>query len=413
MSTKTPKMQGENLKSISEVDFSDPKALIRLLGSAGIIKNPGTKLSDLQRASLNLYSPTTLRGYCQYLSSTFVSTEKKVDLVNMLLDTLTNVSGKTTDFPTPPSPIKSTKHNPVNESSKAGIPTTPVKHVDHHTDTHATVPAAVSPSPNKTAKAGKTNTKVSTKAGPPDRVVYEITDRSPGYSKDKSVLRLVKPFKAKKIRRHSRDAALHYLLLQTTDKFVILNQEDPDDLLALGEEFIFSNNHCHPSVIGWDVFGDELEACSVRDRLNTKSGSVTKPSQNDIYSDDSSVEGSDIKGSEFVHSTMAKVNDEMECEGDVNGTSSDVPEGKEVVETNERFAGVHDLAVDEGRTTSAKGPSEPEPPKSEAKRKIVFNTALKVAKFKTFTYDKSKIKSDSDKKKMQIVVSQPMTLFCP
>lgn len=90
--------------------------------------------------------------------------------------------------------------------------------------------------------------------------MYEIVEHSAGYSKDLNVFQLEKAFKLKKIRHLSCQAALHFLSLQTGDKFMVLNQSSDVDKMTLARHYISSNSSCNPDVVGWDMFATQGEA---------------------------------------------------------------------------------------------------------------------------------------------------------
>lgn len=209
------------------------------------------------------------------------------------------------------------------------------------------------------------------------------------------------------------------------DKFVLLNQEDTTDLNILANECIFSNTLCQYSIIGWDVFAEKHEACSVHDRLMSSS----KPSD-DIYSDDSSVNPSvapklpgDPKTAPSLKdddNLISKINVDIQSEGNVDGSltthlsdaAEEIPEGKVIEGLNYCLQSPGLCALSAAREDSLLV-EEPIPtdasPKTEAKQKIDLTAASKVARFKNILYDKPKIKSEHKKiNKVQDTVSQPM-----
>ena len=84
-------MKGENIMRINDVKFSDADSVQQLLKLAGVVKKPGTSLVDLQKASLNLYSPKTLQLYCQFLSpGSYIEEDKKSQLIDLILQRLSD-----------------------------------------------------------------------------------------------------------------------------------------------------------------------------------------------------------------------------------------------------------------------------------------------------------------------------------
>ena len=65
----------------------------------------------------------------------------------------------------------------------------------------------------------------------------------------------------------SPEAALYYLLVQTGDSFVVLDQSNDIGKMTLVSQYIYSKSLCNPAVVGWDLFATENEANHVRDRL--------------------------------------------------------------------------------------------------------------------------------------------------
>lgn len=108
-SSKQSKMKGKNVSHISKVDFFDGKALHRILKMVGVVKPPDTSLPILRKAVLVTYSPKTLQLYCQFLSpGSYIEDEKKVDLINLILEKLESNKTHSNSIPTTPPPVKKT-----------------------------------------------------------------------------------------------------------------------------------------------------------------------------------------------------------------------------------------------------------------------------------------------------------------
>lgn len=130
--------------------------------------------------------------------------------MNIILKTLSEDPRKSAATLPSPSPRKASKPETTSNKSCVGLAGTPTKTTKSHTVPITEVSIPVSPSPKKTGKSSGTSHKSlhvttftplkSTVHGVlPDIMAYEITPRSPGYSKDGRILCLVKPFEVKKI----------------------------------------------------------------------------------------------------------------------------------------------------------------------------------------------------------------------
>eukprot|EP00804_Cyclotella_cryptica_P021592 CCRYP_005882-RC/>CCRYP_005882-RC protein AED:0.38 eAED:0.38 QI:198/1/1/1/0/0.5/2/160/628 len=396
--TKKTTMKGETVKRISEIDFSNGTALIQLLGSAGVVKKPGTPLKDLQRATLTMYSPKTLQLYCQYLSpESFIEDDKKADLVTLLLQKLEAPGTVPRSIPTTPTTPPCGK--PMIITTSAG----------KTTNEHLSTITEVTPSKDGVASLSS------------GAVEYSITDQLPGYSKNATVTQLEKAFKLKKIRRFSREHALYHLLLQTDEGFAILNRENNPDMTTLTKDYIYSKYHCNPSLVGWDIFATENESVVVRDRLmkllfhassDSSTSSFRKPKDS---SDDSSVEdvnrsthGSDVENASKYYESMDNDTPVKSDKGFVRcDRSAKTPTGKspEITADGSCLSGLSTISAEVIKKTGREG----------AKKRLIMNNETTVPssipKLKSFSYDRSKIKKGRKPSKIEAIVSYPMMSY--
>jgi hypothetical protein len=406
-------MKGENIMRINDVKFSDVDSVQQLLKLAGVVKKPGTSLVDLQKASLNLYSPKTLQLYCQFLSpGSYIEEDKKIQLIDLILQRLSdsNVNRNAVVATPLKTPLQNKQTNKSHSSSVSQV--TPFKE-------------------DSMSKSSPTKLIINDTSPPvchvtPCGVPYIINEHPAGYSKNQSVLQLEKAFKFKKIRRFSREAALHFLLIQTNEKFVILNQSEATDMNTLTREFIYSKTHCCPSVVGWDIFATHLEAISVRDRLLSKkssSGSHFSVASSSVESSsDSSVnfEPTVLQPTQSIRTTItSSLNKESGSMNEDDSSNAGIPEqidfsinpsnkGKKL-DDGGNSASLLGLSCGHDESLEVKG----------AKKRLVMHEVIKpeekkvskIPKLKNFSYDKSKLKRssrDNNSTKIEIVVSYPM-----
>ena len=80
------KLKGESICRIRDVNFHNVDGLRNHLAKAGIVKKPGSSLSDLQKSFLGTYNVKTLALFYQYLCpESNVDETKKGDLVSLIL----------------------------------------------------------------------------------------------------------------------------------------------------------------------------------------------------------------------------------------------------------------------------------------------------------------------------------------
>ncbi len=237
-SVSSGKLKGELICRIRDVNFHNVDDLRSHLAKAGIVKKPGTSLSDLQKSFLGTYNVKTLALFYQHLCpDSNVDEAKKGDLVSLILKVL----------------IKGKPASKASHSFSQNIATVAVEVERKGSKGHSNIISPVKIDSNQESNSF---------------VNFLVVKKSPGYSKSSNVLELVKAFSLKEVRRFSREAALHYLLLQCDSGFSILNYSVTEEKEQVKNQFLQGGHLCNSCLIGWDLFVSAHEAASVRNRLS-------------------------------------------------------------------------------------------------------------------------------------------------
>jgi hypothetical protein len=444
--SKQGKVKVESIKQIHQVDFTTKEELFRVLRQSGIVKPPTALLPDLQKAVLNLYSPKTLQMFCQFLSpGLFIEDDKKSNIVSTILAKLKLSDEMPLAVPTTPSPKKTNASKPTRprsvarskskspslgsnsnvpssikgfKSKPASLNSTLARASSGEIDTpSSSLCESVTPMVTVTpSKGGFAETKTHSKLISSESVnsplkekqsnvrkggvLYEVSGQSAGYSKDPIIIQLERSFKLKKIRHLSRSAALHYLLLQTGDSFVILNMSSPDDKSLLTREYIYSKEFCNPDVIGWDIFAEMIEAVSVRDRLSPVIG--LQPLDSSSIDSEEDCENNMVSGQE--------PSDFDKMDSDVGISSTD---GKSLDKGKTEKSMEDTSFLFESVNVSGEGVSSGHVGSQKRLNLDIggssFNSVSKFPKLGSLSYDKSKVKRNNRPGfKLEVAVSFPI-----
>ena len=384
-SVSSGKLKGESICRIRDVNFHNVDDLRSHLAKAGIVKKPGSTLSDLQKSFLGTYNVKTLALFYQHLCpDSNVDEAKKGDLVSLILKVF----------------IKGKAASRASDSLSKNIETVDVETGRKGSKGHSNIVTPVKIDRNQESNSF---------------VNFSVVKKSPGYSKSSNVLELVKAFSLKEVRRFSREAALHYLLFQSDSGFSILNYSVTDGKEQVKTQFLQGGHLCNSRLIGWDLFVSANEAASVRNRLSpphslcedgeSSDGCTTGDDEREqqmtgkpAYTlwQDSEVE-SDIEHCNQSNSSIdhRKSFNSNECGNDetFNSSSGDrdlVDHSKGKISSDGRQL-PENVIVDANESSLAKSVEvESSPVKVVSVDKICNRTVRKVPKIGSFSYDRTK-----------------------